>query len=229
MKRLEEAPDWTRMRAAPRGAAPGARPLGPARRADPPRRDPDPCAHLWLVSRLRLNSLDPESISAVIGYRRDRSRALSDSRPASSNSSRSRIGPEATLRPFRSGSDWRVVRQASCRSQATRTRTGPNGRVRRVGAQQLLSHLLPPLAADQPGPRVRVERRCSREDHIATREGTRWAGNPRSSSIGTTRRSGGSESGLSRHHHQPLVAHRASLGGESQVVPRSSLQFGGRN
>ncbi len=39
------------------------------------------------------------------------------------------------------------------------TQTGPTGRVRRLSAEQLLSHLLPPLAADQPGLGVRVERR----------------------------------------------------------------------
>ena len=44
------------------------------------------------------------------------------------------------------------------------TRTGPNGRVHRLSAEQLLSHLLPPLAADQPGLSVRVERRPRGED-----------------------------------------------------------------
>ena len=39
------------------------------------------------------------------------------------------------------------------------TRTGPNGSVHRMSAEQLLSHLLPPLAADQPGLSVSVERR----------------------------------------------------------------------
>ena len=39
------------------------------------------------------------------------------------------------------------------------TRTGPNGRVHRMSAEQLLSHLLPPLSGDQPGVSVRVERR----------------------------------------------------------------------
>ncbi len=38
------------------------------------------------------------------------------------------------------------------------TQTGPTGRVHRLSAEQLLSHLLPPLAADQPGLTVRVER-----------------------------------------------------------------------
>ena len=39
------------------------------------------------------------------------------------------------------------------------TQTGPNGRVRQLSAEQLLSHLLPPVAGDQPSLRVRVERR----------------------------------------------------------------------
>lgn len=40
------------------------------------------------------------------------------------------------------------------------TQTGPNGMVRRLSAEQLLSHLLPPLLADYPGHlSVRVERR----------------------------------------------------------------------
>jgi hypothetical protein len=39
------------------------------------------------------------------------------------------------------------------------TQTGPTGRVHRLSAEQLLSHLLPPLATDQPGLSVKVERR----------------------------------------------------------------------
>ncbi len=46
------------------------------------------------------------------------------------------------------------------------TQTGPTGRVHRLSAEQLLSHLLPPLAADQPGISVRVE---PRDDQV---EGT---------------------------------------------------------
>ncbi len=39
------------------------------------------------------------------------------------------------------------------------TQTGPNGIIRRLSAEQLLSHLLPPLVADYPGHlSVRVER-----------------------------------------------------------------------
>ena len=37
--------------------------------------------------------------------------------------------------------------------------TGPTGRVHRLSAEQLLSHLLPPLAADQPGLGVMVKRK----------------------------------------------------------------------
>jgi len=39
------------------------------------------------------------------------------------------------------------------------TQAAPTGVVRRLSAEQLLSHLLPPLAAEQPGLRVRVRRR----------------------------------------------------------------------
>jgi hypothetical protein len=47
------------------------------------------------------------------------------------------------------------------------TQTGPNGMVRRLSAEQLLSHLLPPLVADHPGHlSVRVERRV--EQVLAT-------------------------------------------------------------
>lgn len=38
-------------------------------------------------------------------------------------------------------------------------KTGPTGRVHRMTAEQLLSHMLPPLAADQPGISVKVKRR----------------------------------------------------------------------
>jgi hypothetical protein len=43
------------------------------------------------------------------------------------------------------------------------TQTGPTGRVHRLTAEQLLSHLLPPLAADQPSLSVRVG---PRHDHV---------------------------------------------------------------
>jgi hypothetical protein len=39
------------------------------------------------------------------------------------------------------------------------TQTAPKGLVRRLSAEQLLSHLLPPLASDQPNLSVRVERK----------------------------------------------------------------------
>ena len=39
------------------------------------------------------------------------------------------------------------------------TQTGPTGQVHLLSAEQLVSHLLPPLAADQPGLSVSVERR----------------------------------------------------------------------
>lgn len=45
------------------------------------------------------------------------------------------------------------------------TQTGPTGIVHRLSAEQLLSHLLPPLAADNPGHlSVRVERRVAALD-----------------------------------------------------------------
>jgi len=40
------------------------------------------------------------------------------------------------------------------------TQTGPNGIVRWMNAEQLLSHLLPPLAAGSDRLSVRVERRA---------------------------------------------------------------------
>jgi len=50
------------------------------------------------------------------------------------------------------------------------TQTGPTGRVHRLSAEQLLSHLLPPLAADQPGLRVRVGRREEGEGPTCRRQ-----------------------------------------------------------
>jgi hypothetical protein len=45
------------------------------------------------------------------------------------------------------------------------TQTGPTGIVHRLSAEQLLSHLLPPLAADNPGHlSVRVERRVEKDE-----------------------------------------------------------------
>ena len=43
------------------------------------------------------------------------------------------------------------------------TQTGPTGRVHLLSAEQVLSHLLPPLAVDQPTLSVTVERRS---DHV---------------------------------------------------------------
>jgi hypothetical protein len=39
------------------------------------------------------------------------------------------------------------------------TQTSPKDVVRRLSAEQSLSHLLPPLASDQPGLKIRIERR----------------------------------------------------------------------
>jgi hypothetical protein len=38
------------------------------------------------------------------------------------------------------------------------TQTTPAGKVREMSAEQLVSHLLPPLANDQPGVTVKVKR-----------------------------------------------------------------------
>jgi hypothetical protein len=54
----------------------------------------------------------------------------------------------------RRGKAWRYLKEENGWTQ-----TGPTGAARRLTAEQLLSHLLPPLAADQPGLRVKVERR----------------------------------------------------------------------
>jgi hypothetical protein len=42
------------------------------------------------------------------------------------------------------------------------TQTAPTGKVRQLSAEQLLSHLLPPLAGDQPNLSVTVKRRISK-------------------------------------------------------------------
>jgi len=42
------------------------------------------------------------------------------------------------------------------------TQTAPTGIVRRLSAEQSLSHLLPPLAGDQRGLSIRVEPRLTR-------------------------------------------------------------------
>jgi hypothetical protein len=52
------------------------------------------------------------------------------------------------------GRKWRYLKEGS-----DWTQTAPTGIVRRLSAEQLLSHLLPPLAADQPWLSVRVVRK----------------------------------------------------------------------
>ena len=52
------------------------------------------------------------------------------------------------------GRAWRYIKEGGGWIQ-----TGPTGIVRPLSAEQLLSHLLPPLAGDQPWLNVRVERR----------------------------------------------------------------------
>ncbi|MBA3274013.1 MAG: hypothetical protein H0T11_09110 [Chthoniobacterales bacterium] len=52
----------------------------------------------------------------------------------------------------RRGRSWTYLKEAD-----TWTQTTPNGRVRRMTAEQLLSHLLPPLAKDQSHLNVTVE------------------------------------------------------------------------
>ena len=50
------------------------------------------------------------------------------------------------------GRAWRYTKDQEGWAQTT-----PAGKVRRMTAEQLLSHLLPPLAKDQPNMTVRVE------------------------------------------------------------------------
>ena len=52
------------------------------------------------------------------------------------------------------GRSWRYLKEDNGWTQ-----TGPTGIVRQLSGDQLLSHLLPPLAGDQPGLIVRVERK----------------------------------------------------------------------
>ena len=49
-----------------------------------------------------------------------------------------------------------------CKEKNGWSQTAPTGIVRELSGDQLLSHLLPPLAADQPGPSVTVERKKNR-------------------------------------------------------------------
>jgi hypothetical protein len=50
-----------------------------------------------------------------------------------------------TWKYLKDGNDW--------------TQTAPTGVIRSLSAEQLLSHLLPPLSGDQPNLSVRVEHR----------------------------------------------------------------------
>jgi hypothetical protein len=56
------------------------------------------------------------------------------------------------------GKTWKYVKEDNGWTQ-----TAPTGLVRQLSAEQLLSHLLPPLAADQRNLSVRVERRRVRK------------------------------------------------------------------
>jgi hypothetical protein len=51
------------------------------------------------------------------------------------------------------GSTWTYRREKDSWTQTT-----PKGKVRKLTAEQLLSHILPPLGKDQPGIIVKVER-----------------------------------------------------------------------
>src|SRR5207245_6595051 len=77
------------------------------------------------------------------------------------------------------------------------TRTGPSGRVHRLSAEQLLSHLLPPLAGDQPGLTVRVERR----ENVPSPQGRAGWGSPLSRWRAIPRLEDTDE-------HAPGIAHR---------------------
>ena len=54
------------------------------------------------------------------------------------------------------GRSWTYAKEADAWTQTT-----PAGRVRRMTAEQFLSHLLPPLAKDQPHLNVTVELKTS--------------------------------------------------------------------
>ena len=54
----------------------------------------------------------------------------------------------------KNGRTWRYLKEADGWKQMA-----PTGLVRPLSAEQLLSHLLPPLSGDQPNLSVRVERR----------------------------------------------------------------------
>jgi len=54
----------------------------------------------------------------------------------------------------KNGKTWKYFKEDEGWAQ-----TAPTGIVRRLNAEQLLSHLLPPLSSDQPNLSVRVERK----------------------------------------------------------------------
>jgi hypothetical protein len=58
----------------------------------------------------------------------------------------------------RQGSTWSYRKEKKGWSQ-----TAPTGMMRPLTSDQLLSHLLPPLAGDQPGLSVKVERKKIRK------------------------------------------------------------------
>ena len=69
------------------------------------------------------------------------------------------------------GRTWKYLKHGSGWTQ-----TAPTGILRRLSAEQLLSHLLPPLAADQPWLTVKVKRHSKKlkdGNHKARVTGTR--------------------------------------------------------
>ena len=54
----------------------------------------------------------------------------------------------------KNGKTWKYLKD-----NKSWTQTAPTGIIRQLTAEQLLSHLLPPLASDQPHLTVRVERK----------------------------------------------------------------------
>jgi hypothetical protein len=56
------------------------------------------------------------------------------------------------------GKTWRYVKEDDGWTQ-----TAPTGHVRRLSAEQLLSHLLPPLSGDQSNLSVRVKRKVRKK------------------------------------------------------------------
>jgi hypothetical protein len=56
----------------------------------------------------------------------------------------------------KNGKTWKYLKEKDW------TQTAPTGKVRPLTAEQLLSHLLPPLAGDQPNLSVTVKRKISK-------------------------------------------------------------------